>query len=29
MEARVVGHVEASDNKQLTIVSPYGEFVYH
>jgi len=29
IEARVVGHVEASGKKQLTIASPYGEFVYH
>ncbi len=26
--ARVVGRVEASDRKQVTIKSPYGEFIY-
>jgi phosphoribosylformylglycinamidine cyclo-ligase len=28
LEARQVGRVEASDKKQLTIVSEKGEFIY-
>jgi len=28
VEAKIVGRVEASDKKQLTIKSPFGEFVY-
>lgn len=29
IEARIVGRVEASDRKQLTIESPYGTFLYN
>lgn len=29
IESRIVGRVEASDRKQLTIESPYGTFLYH
>jgi len=28
LEAKVIGHVEASDSPKLTILSEYGEFVY-
>lgn len=28
VEAQIVGRVEASDAKQVTIVSPYGTFTY-
>tara|TARA_B100001109_G_scaffold255813_1_gene261052 strand:+ start:4316 stop:5512 length:1197 start_codon:yes stop_codon:yes gene_type:complete len=29
VDAQIVGRVEAADKKQLTIQSPYGEFIYH
>ncbi len=29
VDAQIVGHVQASDQKKLTINSPYGEFVYN
>ncbi|MGF7139723.1 phosphoribosylformylglycinamidine cyclo-ligase [Roseimarinus sediminis] len=29
VDAKIVGRVEASDKKQLTISSPFGTFVYH
>lgn len=29
IDAQIIGRVEASDKKQVTIQSPYGEFVYH
>lgn len=29
IDARVVGRVEKADNKQVSIRSPYGEFIYH
>ncbi len=29
VDAKIVGRVESSDKKQLTIKSPYGEFVYN
>jgi phosphoribosylformylglycinamidine cyclo-ligase len=29
IDARIAGRVEKSDKKQVTISSPYGEFVYH
>jgi len=29
IEAKIVGRVEASEQKQVTIISEYGEFVYH
>ena len=29
VEAQVIGRVEASDEKKLTISSPLGEFIYH
>jgi phosphoribosylformylglycinamidine cyclo-ligase len=29
VEAQIIGHVEATDVKQVTITSPYGEFVYN
>jgi phosphoribosylformylglycinamidine cyclo-ligase len=28
LEAQVIGHCEASDNKRITIVSDFGEFEY-
>ena len=28
IDAQIVGRVEASDTKKLTINSPYGEFIY-
>jgi phosphoribosylformylglycinamidine cyclo-ligase len=28
LEARVVGHCEASENKRLTIISEFGRFEY-
>ncbi|MDB5152727.1 MAG: phosphoribosylformylglycinamidine cyclo-ligase, partial [Mucilaginibacter sp.] len=27
--AQVIGHVEASDTKQVTVQSEFGEFIYH
>ncbi|NNC82403.1 MAG: phosphoribosylformylglycinamidine cyclo-ligase [Flavobacteriales bacterium] len=29
VEAKIIGRVESSDSKKLTIRSPYGEFTYH
>jgi phosphoribosylformylglycinamidine cyclo-ligase len=29
VEAQIIGHVEKSDTKQVTIISEFGEFVYH
>ncbi|MFD2743545.1 AIR synthase related protein [Sphingobacterium populi] len=29
IDAQIIGRVEATDKKQVTIQSPYGEFVYH
>ena len=29
VEAQIVGRVEKAEKKQVTIISPYGEFVYH
>jgi phosphoribosylformylglycinamidine cyclo-ligase len=29
IDAQIVGRVEASETKKLTIRSPYGEFIYH
>jgi phosphoribosylformylglycinamidine cyclo-ligase len=29
VEAQVIGHVEAAETKQVTVTSPYGEFVYN
>ena len=28
VEAKVIGRVEANDGKKLTIISPFGEFIY-
>jgi phosphoribosylformylglycinamidine cyclo-ligase len=29
VDAQIIGHVEAADKKQVTVTSPYGEFVYN
>src|SRR5471030_927443 len=29
VEAQIIGHVEKSDTKQVTIISEFGEFIYH
>jgi phosphoribosylformylglycinamidine cyclo-ligase len=29
VDAQIIGRVEAGDKKQVTITSPYGEFVYN
>jgi phosphoribosylformylglycinamidine cyclo-ligase len=29
VEAQIIGHVEAAKTKQVTVTSPYGEFVYN
>ncbi|MES2062010.1 MAG: AIR synthase related protein [Bacteroidota bacterium] len=29
VEAQIIGRVEAADKKQVTVTSPYGEFVYN
>jgi phosphoribosylformylglycinamidine cyclo-ligase len=29
VEAQIIGHVEAAETKQVTVTSPYGEFVYN
>ncbi|WP_374948260.1 AIR synthase related protein [Mucilaginibacter sp.] len=29
VEAQIIGHVEAANKKQVTVNSPYGEFIYH
>ena len=29
VEAKIIGRVEGSDNKKLTIISEYGEFTYN
>jgi phosphoribosylformylglycinamidine cyclo-ligase len=29
VDAQIIGHVEAADKKQVTVSSPYGEFVYN
>jgi len=29
VNAQIIGHVENSETKQVTIRSPYGEFIYH
>jgi phosphoribosylformylglycinamidine cyclo-ligase len=29
VDAQIIGRVEAADKKQVTVISPYGEFVYN
>ncbi len=29
VDAQIIGHVEVADKKQVTITSPYGEFIYN
>lgn len=29
VEAQIIGHVEAAENKQVTVKSEFGEFIYN
>lgn len=29
VEAQIIGHVEAAEDKRVTVKSEFGEFVYH